>query len=206
MALDLLRDRGTPLEQQKFAWRELVRSTYSKLDDDAFTRVRVIAMSALEAQALRFGHACARAERELALELARVRRAEQERRTLVGWLNPPDQALGSPRGVRGLQLSRLRRGGREPSYPRDRGALPRLRARVAPPCRGALRARRRARSSGAPRARTAGAELIPFDDEAPDGASRQRRERINAEGSPSELVAAGHVWAPGSELARRLAV
>jgi hypothetical protein len=42
MALDLLKDRGVPLEQQRFTWKELVQPPYSKLDDDAFTRVRVI--------------------------------------------------------------------------------------------------------------------------------------------------------------------
>jgi hypothetical protein len=41
MALDLLKDKGIPLEKQRFTWHELVQPPYSKLDDDAFTRVRV---------------------------------------------------------------------------------------------------------------------------------------------------------------------
>jgi rubrerythrin len=92
MALDLFRTRGTPLEKQVFTWRELVQLPYSKLDDDAFTRVRVILMNGIEAEALRFGHACARMNAELQLPLARVRRVEQHQQTLVNWLNPADQS------------------------------------------------------------------------------------------------------------------
>jgi hypothetical protein len=92
MALDLLKDQGVPLEQQRFTWKELVQPPYSKLDDDAFTRVRVILMNGIESEALRFGHACARMNRELQIPLARVRRIEQHQQTLVNWLNPADQS------------------------------------------------------------------------------------------------------------------
>jgi hypothetical protein len=92
MALDLLKDTGVPLEQQRFTWKELVQPPYSKLDDDAFTRVRVILMNGLESEALRFGHACARMNGALQLALARVRRIEQHQQTLVNWLNPADQS------------------------------------------------------------------------------------------------------------------
>jgi rubrerythrin len=92
MALDLLKDKGVPLEQQRFTWKELVQSPYSMLDDDAFTRVRVILMNGIESEALRFGHACARMNGELQLALARVRRVEQHQQTLVNWLNPADQS------------------------------------------------------------------------------------------------------------------
>jgi hypothetical protein len=91
MALDLLKDRGVPLEEQRFTWRELVQAPYSKLDVDAFTRVRVILMNGLESEALRFQHACGRMNPELQLALARVRRAEQHQQTTVNWLNPADQ-------------------------------------------------------------------------------------------------------------------
>ena len=91
MAIDLLKDRGTPLEQQRFTWKDLVQPPYSKLDDDAFTRVRVILMNGIESEALRFQHACARMNRELQLDLARIRRIEQHQQTLVNWLNPADQ-------------------------------------------------------------------------------------------------------------------
>lgn len=92
MTLDLLGERGTPLDRQEFDWRDLVRIPYSKLDDDAFTRVRVILMNAIESEALRFGHACARTNKALQLPLARIRRVEQFQQTLVSWLHPPDQS------------------------------------------------------------------------------------------------------------------
>src|SRR5215207_2192423 len=90
MGLDIFKERGTPLEKQQFTWREMVQTPTSKLDDDAFTRVRIILMNGLESEANRFSHACARRNRELQLPLARVRRVEQHQQTLVNWLLPAD--------------------------------------------------------------------------------------------------------------------
>ena len=45
MTLALFEDRGTPLEKQRFTWRELVQPPISKLDDDTFTRVRIILLN-----------------------------------------------------------------------------------------------------------------------------------------------------------------
>jgi hypothetical protein len=92
MALDLLKTKGVPLAQQRFTWKELVQPPYSKLDDDAFTRVRVILMNGIESEALRFSHACARMNGALQSALAQVRRIEQHQQTLVNWLNPADQS------------------------------------------------------------------------------------------------------------------
>jgi hypothetical protein len=91
MSLDLFRTRGTPLHRQGFTWKELVHVPYSKLDDDAFTRVRVILMNGIESEAIRFSHAIARMNAELQLPLAEVRRVEQHQQTLINWLHPPDQ-------------------------------------------------------------------------------------------------------------------
>ena len=93
MAFDLLKEKGTPLDQQRFTWKELVQPPYSKLDDDAFTRVRVILMNGLESEAVRFSHVYARSvSEELRLALARIRRVEHHQQTLVNWLNPADQS------------------------------------------------------------------------------------------------------------------
>jgi hypothetical protein len=92
MALDLLKTKGVPLAQQRFTWKELVQPPYSRLDDDAFTRVRVILMNGIESEALRFSHACARMNGALQSALAQVRRIEQHQQTLVNWLNPADQS------------------------------------------------------------------------------------------------------------------
>jgi hypothetical protein len=90
MGLDIFKERGVPLEKQQFTWRDMVRAPTSKLDDDAFTRVRIILMNGLESEANRFSHACARMNRELQLPLARVRRVEQHQQTMVNWLLPAD--------------------------------------------------------------------------------------------------------------------
>lgn len=93
MTVHLLKDKGTPIDEQHFTWKELVQTPYSKLDDDAFTRVRVILMNGIESEALRFGHACARMNRDLRRPLAQVRRVEQHQQTMVNWLNPGDQSV-----------------------------------------------------------------------------------------------------------------
>jgi hypothetical protein len=90
MALDLIREKGIALEKQKFDWKDTVRVPTSKLDDDAFTRVRIILMNGIESEALRFQHACARMNKQLQLDLARVRRIEQHQQTMVNWLLPAD--------------------------------------------------------------------------------------------------------------------
>lgn len=90
MALDITKERGVPLDRQVFTWRELAGPTYSKLDDDAFTRVRVILMNGIGSESNRFSHACARMNARLQGALARVRRIAQHQQTLVNWLNPAD--------------------------------------------------------------------------------------------------------------------
>jgi rubrerythrin len=92
MSLDIYAQRGTPVEQQRFTWRELVQKPISKLDDDAFTRVRVILMNGLENEALRFQHAAARFNLELRIPLAEIRRVEHHQATLVNWLLGADHS------------------------------------------------------------------------------------------------------------------
>jgi rubrerythrin len=91
MTLDILNEKGIPLDKQQFTWRELVQTPTSKLDDDAFTRVRIILMNGLEAEALLFSHATARMMNgDFRLPLAQVRRVEQHQQTMVNWLLPAD--------------------------------------------------------------------------------------------------------------------
>ncbi|HWV38056.1 MAG TPA: hypothetical protein VN033_06220 [Vulgatibacter sp.] len=92
MALDISKERGVPLDRQRFTWREMAGPPFSKLNDDAFTRVRAILMNGIEAEAIRFSHSAARMNRDLQRPLAAVRRAEQHQQTMVNWLNPPDQS------------------------------------------------------------------------------------------------------------------
>jgi hypothetical protein len=91
MALHLLKERGVPVERQRFTWRELAPPTISKLDCDAWTRVRIILMNGIESEALRFSHAAARLYGGLQQSLAVIRRVEQHQQTMVNWLLPADQ-------------------------------------------------------------------------------------------------------------------
>jgi rubrerythrin len=92
MTMKILEDRGTPLDRQRFTWRELSPKPISKLDDDAFTRCRVILMNGIEHEALRFQHAVARFNQELRLPLAQIRQIEHQQETVVNWLIGADHS------------------------------------------------------------------------------------------------------------------
>lgn len=67
MTLNLFEDKGCPLDRQQFTWKELAQPPISKLDDDAFTRVRIILMNGIEMEAMRFSHSFARMNQALRL-------------------------------------------------------------------------------------------------------------------------------------------
>ena len=92
MAFSLYDSTGIAPERQRFTWRELVQPPISKLDDDAYTRVRIILMNGIETEALRFSHAAARVNQALRLPLAQVRRCEQHQATMVNWLLGADHS------------------------------------------------------------------------------------------------------------------
>jgi rubrerythrin len=92
MTFSLLENRGTPVSQQHFTWRELAGKPISKLDDDAFTRVRIILMNGLELEALRFQHAAARFSGAFRRQLAEIRRIEHHQATMVNWLLGADHS------------------------------------------------------------------------------------------------------------------
>ncbi|MEC5163045.1 rubrerythrin [Janthinobacterium sp. CG_23.3] len=92
MAFNLYDSKGCALDRQRFTWRELVQNPISKLDDDAFTRVRVILMNGVETEAIRFQHMAARMNADLRLPLAQIRRAEQHQATTVNWLLGSDHS------------------------------------------------------------------------------------------------------------------
>ncbi|QRN04413.1 hypothetical protein GH742_11280 [Legionella sp. MW5194] len=90
--IDFLDEPGCPLDKQAFTWKELAGKTISKLDDDAFTRVRVILMNGIELDALRLKHFLARCKKELQLPLAEIRRVEQHQATQINWLLSADHS------------------------------------------------------------------------------------------------------------------
>jgi hypothetical protein len=50
--------------------------------------------------------------------------------------------------------------------------------------------------------RAAGTEIVGLEEEPQD--SLDYRNTLNAQGSPSEIVAAGYSWRPGTELTRKV--
>lgn len=92
MALDLLNDKGRPLSKQLRGWSDVVRQPISKLNDDAFTRVRIIVMNGLELEAIQFKRACSRMNKEFRLPLADMRRIEQQQAVTINWLLGADHS------------------------------------------------------------------------------------------------------------------
>jgi len=92
MPFSIYAERGVPLERQRFTWRELAPKPISKLDDDAFTRVRIILMNGIEMEALRFQHFAARIDDRWRRPLAEIRRVEHHQATMVNWLLGADHS------------------------------------------------------------------------------------------------------------------
>lgn len=92
MAINLLTERGTPLDRRSFTWKELVQKPISKLDDDAFTRVRTILLNGIELDSLRVKQVMLRMNGPLRAPIARLMRTEQHQATLVNWLIGADHS------------------------------------------------------------------------------------------------------------------
>jgi hypothetical protein len=91
VALDLTSERGVPVLEQKFDWKEMAGLPVSKLDVDAFTRVRIILMNGIERQSMRFSHLMSQSnDGALRRILAEIRRHEHHQATTVNWLLPAD--------------------------------------------------------------------------------------------------------------------
>ncbi|QTQ33414.1 hypothetical protein [Aromatoleum bremense] len=90
--MDLLGNKGVPIDKQSLTWKDMAGKPISKLDDEAFTRVRILLMNALELDALRLSHMGMRMNSELRQSLARIRRIEQHQATAVNWLLSADHS------------------------------------------------------------------------------------------------------------------
>ncbi len=92
MALNLLQDKGVALDKQRFTWKDMVQKPISKLDDDAFTRIRIILMNGVELDALRLKQVLIRMHREARVPLAQMMRVEQHQATTINWLLSADHS------------------------------------------------------------------------------------------------------------------
>jgi hypothetical protein len=92
MPINLLQDKGLPLERQRMSWKDMVGKPISKLDDDAFTRVRIIWMNGLELDSLRTKQVALRMNRDARVTLAQLMRVEQHQATTINWLIGADHS------------------------------------------------------------------------------------------------------------------
>jgi hypothetical protein len=92
MNINLLHDKGIALDRQRFTWKEMVGKPISKLDDDAFTRVRVVLMNGIESDSIRTKQTALRMNLPLREKLAQLMRAEQHQETCINWLLGPDHS------------------------------------------------------------------------------------------------------------------
>ena len=92
MAINLLKDKGLPLQRQRMSWKDMVGKPISKLDDDAFTRVRIILMNGVELDSLRTKQVALRCNGKARVQLAELMRVEQHQATTINWLLGPDHS------------------------------------------------------------------------------------------------------------------
>jgi hypothetical protein len=92
MAINLLTDKGVPLARQRLSWKDMVGKPISKLDDDAFSRVRIILMNGVELDSLRTKQVALRCSADARVQLAQLMRIEQHQATAINWLIGADHS------------------------------------------------------------------------------------------------------------------
>lgn len=92
MAINLLQDKGVPLSRQRMSWKDMVGKPISKLDDDAFSRLRVILLNGLELDSLRTKQLALRCSADARVALAQLMRVEQHQATTINWLLGADHS------------------------------------------------------------------------------------------------------------------
>src|SRR5690606_13376524 len=92
MTINLFQDRGVAIDNQRMSWKMMAGKPISKLDDDAFTRVRIILMNGVELDSRRTKQVALRCNREARVQLAQLMRAEQHQATAVNWLIGADHS------------------------------------------------------------------------------------------------------------------
>jgi hypothetical protein len=92
VSINIFDDKGTPLSNQRMSWGRMAGRTISKLDDDAFTRVRVILMNGLELDSVRTKQVALRMNRDARETVAQLMRVEQHQATAINWLIGADHS------------------------------------------------------------------------------------------------------------------
>ncbi|MCD7740255.1 MAG: hypothetical protein LUH11_02785 [Candidatus Gastranaerophilales bacterium] len=93
--MNLLKEKGIPIENQIRTWHDIVRRPYNRMEADCYTRTRQILMNGIETEAWSFKHCFVRKshDKELNKLLVNIRRIEDMQQTTVNWLSPVNQTV-----------------------------------------------------------------------------------------------------------------
>ena len=93
--INLLKEKGMPLDKQVKSWHDIVKRPYNRELVDNYTRTRQILMNGIETESWTFKHSFVRNldDTELKNLLVSIRRVEDMQQTTVNWLSPINQSV-----------------------------------------------------------------------------------------------------------------
>ena len=93
--MNLLKEKGIPLEKQIRTWNDIVKRPYNRFDVDNYSRTRQILLNGIEVESWGFKHAFVRkcSDTDLNKVLVNIRRIEDMQQTTVNWLSPVNQTV-----------------------------------------------------------------------------------------------------------------
>ena len=93
--MNVLKEKGIPLEKQIRTWHDIVKRPYNRDDIDCYSRTRQILLNGIETEAWNFKHCFVRksCDNELNKLLVNIRRLEDMQQTTVNWLCPKNQTV-----------------------------------------------------------------------------------------------------------------
>ena len=93
--INLLKEKGMPLEKQVKSWHEIVKRPYNRELVDSYSRTRQILLNGIETESWFFKHSWVRMLDDLELKkvLVSIRRLEDMQQTTINWLAPHNQSV-----------------------------------------------------------------------------------------------------------------
>ena len=93
--VDILKEKGMPIEKQIRCWHDIVKRPYKREGVDCYTRTRQILLNGIETEAWGFKHCWVRKSDDVELNklLVNIRRIEDMQQTTVNWLTPACQSV-----------------------------------------------------------------------------------------------------------------
>ncbi len=93
--MNLLKEKGIPLEKQIRTWHDIVKRPYNRFEIDNYSRTRQILLNGIETESWSFKHAFVRKSNDTDLNkiLVNIRRIEDMQQTTVNWLCPVNQTV-----------------------------------------------------------------------------------------------------------------